>query len=67
MTALDLLCVVGGVTIILLVIGGLVLQEARQYRRMNASGDIYERLARGEAVRFRRTDEGYLLERTEEK
>ena len=59
------LCIVGGVLLIGLVISGLVWQELRQHRRMNASADIYAALERGEAVRYRRDGDGY-LRRTDE-
>ena len=59
------LCIVGGVLLIGLILGGLVWQELRQVRRMNASGDVYAALERGErpAVTFcSRTSEGNLLQ-----
>jgi len=66
------LCIVGGVLLIGLILGGLVWQELRQVRRMNASGDVYAALERGEAVRYIRAGDGYLvslrdLRRTEDK
>ena len=54
------LCIVGGVLLIGLILGGLVWQELRQVRRMNASGDVYAALERGEAVRYIRAGDGYL-------